>query len=72
MSNNGFRTKRNDWMKNECLNVDGLLIPSSKQVKLLGANIDNSLKFEAHIKELCRKVSQTVHAFGRLRRFLGE
>ena len=59
-------------MSKLCLNINGLLIPSSKQVKLLGVNIDNSLKFEAHIKELCRKVNQKVHAFGRLRPFLGE
>ena len=32
----------------------------------------STLTFEAHIKELCRKVSQKVHAFGRLRPFLGE
>ena len=53
-----------------CLNINRLLIPSSKQVKLLGVNIDNSHKFEAHIKELCIKVIQKVHAFGRLRPFL--
>ena len=43
-----------------------------KAVKLLGANIDNSLKFDAHIKELCRKVNQKVHEFGRLRPVLKE
>ena len=59
-------------MSKLCLNITGLLIPSSKQVKFLGVNIDNSLKFDAHIKELCRKVNQKVHAFGRLRPVLGE
>ena len=54
------------------LNINGLLIPSGKQVKLLGVNSDNSLKFDGHIKELCRKVNQKVHAFGRLRPFLGK
>ena len=43
-----------------CLNFNGLFIPSSNQVKLLGVNIDNSLKLEAHINELCRKVNQKV------------
>ena len=52
--------------------INGILIPSSKQVKLLGVNSDDSLKFEAHIKQLCRKVNQKVHAFGRLRPFIGE
>ena len=55
-----------------CLNINGLLIPSSRQVKRLGVNIDNSLNFEVHIKEICRKVNQKVDAFGRLRPFLGE
>ena len=59
-------------MSKLCLNVSGLLIPSSKQVKLLVVNIDNSLKFEANIKELCRMVNQKFHAFGGLRPFLGE
>ena len=54
------------------LNINGLLILSRKQVKPLGDNINNSLKFDAHMKELCRKVNQKVHAFGRLRSFLGE
>ena len=55
-----------------CLNISGNLIPSSNQVKLLGANIDNSLEFEAHVKELCRKVNLKVNAFIRLRPCLGE
>ena len=40
-----------------CLNINGLLIPSSKQVEVLGVNHNNSLNFEAHIKELCSKVN---------------
>ena len=63
--------KQNDMSK-LCLNINKLLISSSKQVKLHGVNIDNSLKFEAYIKELCRKVNEKVHACGRLRPFLGE
>ena len=55
-----------------CLNINGLLTSSSMQVKLLGVDINNLLKFDAHIKELCRKVNQKVHAFGRLGPFLGE
>ena len=56
--------------KKLCLN--GQLIPSCKHVKLLGVNIDNSLKFETHVKEICKKVNQKVYAFGRLRPYLGE
>ena len=59
-------------MSKLCLNISGNLIPSSNEVKLLGVNIDNSLKFQAHVKELCRKVNLKVNAFIRLRPFLGE
>ena len=58
--------------KKLCLNINGHLIPSSEHVKLLGVNIDNSLKFETHVKEICKKVNQKVFAFGRLRPCLGE
>ena len=53
-----------------CLNINGQLIPSSENLKLLGVNIDNSLKFETHVKELCKKVNQKMHAFRKLRPFL--
>ena len=55
-----------------CINIKGFFIPSSRQVKPLGVKIDNSLNFEAHVKELGRNVNQKVHAVGRLRPFLGE
>ena len=58
--------------KKLCLNMNGQLIPSSEHVKLLGVNIDNSLKFETHVKEICKKVNQKLYAFGRLRPYLGE
>ena len=48
------------------------LCPASRLVELLVVNVDNSLKFEVVIKEPCRKINQKVHAFGRLRPFLGE
>ena len=58
--------------KKLCLNMNGQLIPSSEHVKLLGVNIDNSLKFETNVKEIFKKVNQKVYAFGRLRTYLGE
>ena len=81
ITNNGMKANPSKFQKMSlgrkgisklCPNINGLLIPSSRQIKLLGVNIDNSLNFEAHIKELCRKVDQKVDAFGRLRLFLGE
>ena len=59
-------------MSKLCLNIKGHLISSRKHVKPLGITIDSSLKFEAHVKELCKKVNLKVHALGRLRPILGE
>jgi len=56
-------------MSKLCLNISGILIPSRNQVKLLVLDIDDSLKFEAHVKELCWKVKLKVNAFIRLRPF---
>ena len=42
-------------MSKLCLNIKGNLIPSSNQVKLLGVNIDNSLKFTKKSRTACDK-----------------
>ena len=55
-----------------CLNMKGKLIRSSEHVKFLDVNIDNSLKFKTHVKEICKKINQKVYVFGRLRPYLGE
>ena len=47
------------------LNVNGKIIPSSNEVKLLGITIDNQLKFKKHIEELCKKSSYKLHALRR-------
>ena len=36
------------------LDISGQQVKQSEQVKLLGVQIDNSLTFDAHVKELCR------------------
>ena len=58
--------------KNElCLNINGQLITPSEHDKLLGVTIDNALKFDTHVHKLCKKANQKLHAFGRLRPYLG-
>ena len=62
-------------LKNEnsfIIDINGHQIKQSEQVKLLGVQIDNSLTFDAHVKELCRKVNQTLCAFSRIRLFLNK
>ena len=54
------------------LNIGGQQVRQSEQVKLLGVQIDNSLTFDTHVKELCRKVNQKLCAFSRIRPFLNE
>ena len=58
--------------KSFILNIGGQQVKQSEQVKLLGVQIDNSLKFDAHVKELCRKINQKLCAFSRIRPFLNE
>ena len=54
-----------------CLNINGQLITPSEHVKLLGVTIDNALKFETLVQSICKKANQKLHAFGRLRPYLG-
>ena len=46
------------------------LIPISKDIKLLGVTLDNRLKFDAHIADICRKVGGQVNALNRLKNTL--
>ena len=58
--------------KNELrLNINGQLITPSEHVKLLGVTIDNALRFDTHVHRICKKANQKLHAFGRLRPYLG-
>ena len=52
------------------LDVNGKIIPSSNEVKLLGITIDNQLKFKRHIEEFCKKSSDKLHALRRIRGYL--
>ncbi|KAL9950755.1 hypothetical protein ACROYT_G043312, partial [Oculina patagonica] len=45
-------------------------IPISKEIKLLGVTLDNRLKFDAHIADICRKVGGHVNALNRLKNIL--
>ena len=47
-------------------NISNYTIINSGKEKLLGLTIDNHLKFESHIKNLCSKVSQKVYALPRI------
>ena len=44
----------------ELLKLNDLYLKSSKEVKILGTTIDRNLKFNVHIKNVCRKVGQKL------------
>ena len=52
------------------INVGKELIWESAHEKLLGIIIDKNLNFNAHLKEICKKVSAKVTALARVVRFL--
>ena len=45
-------------------------IKTTDQTKLLGVLLDNKLKFDAHISNVCRKVSAQINALNRLKNIL--
>ena len=45
-------------------------ISGSKSVKLLGITIDNKLNFNEHIRKLCKKANQKLHALARISTYL--
>ena len=50
--------------------IDNKIIKSESWVKLLGIKIDNKLKFDLHIDDLCKKSSAQLNALLRLKSFL--
>ena len=52
------------------LNTEGVKISSTKNVKLLGIEIDNQLRFNKHLKTQCDKTNRKVSAFRRLNIYL--
>ena len=41
-------------------------VKESKEVKLLGVIFDETLSFKQHVKTLCKKASQELHALARI------
>ena len=52
------------------IEVQDFKIFNSNCEKLLGINIDNTLSFDNHVAELCRKASQKLHALSRISHFM--
>ena len=52
--------------------INNKSITPSKYVKLLGITIDNELKFDVHINNICKQASSKIRCLHRIRKFLGE
>ena len=51
-------------------NIGNEIIKSDNSVKLLGITIDNKLSFQEHVRKMCRKISQKIHALGRISKYV--
>ena len=64
--------KRNCRMKDSyALNINKQTINSENCVKLLGIEIDNTLSFDKHVSNLCKKASKQLNAIGRIQTYMG-
>ena len=58
-------------MKNAyALNINKQTINSENCIKLLGFEIDNTLSFDKHISNLCKKASNQLNAIGRIQKYM--
>ena len=44
--------------ENDDFTLDGIKLPNSCEEKILGVIIDNELKFDPHLRSMCKKAAQ--------------
>lgn len=54
------------------LSVQNNIILPNKYVNVLGVTLDNCLKLDVHVTNICKKASRQINALRRIRRFLNE
>ena len=54
------------------LKIRDIRIDKVKNTKYLGINIDNELKWDVHIENMCQKLSKLIGFLGRLRHVINE
>ena len=58
--------------ENYSINLGGIKIDNSSEEKLLGILVDNQLKFDRHINNLCKKASNKLHTLIRISHFMSK
>ena len=58
--------------KDICINVEDEVIECENSVKLLGITLDNKLRFNEHVSNICKKVSQKLHVLARVSNYMGQ
>ena len=61
----------NKDLSKSVLNINGVELTMESSVILLGIEIDNTLNFEKHISNICKKASNQLSAICRLETFMG-
>ena len=61
---------KNTQSKNISFNLNGNIIKTEDEVKLLGVTIDYELKFNSHITNICRKASRQLNVLKRMGKYL--
>ena len=54
------------------ISVETEIIECENSVKLLGVTIDNELKFNEHISNICKKANQKLHALARVSKYMSQ
>ena len=55
---------------NITINLENEIITNTTEEKLLGVLIDNKLKFDKHVNNLCMKANQKLHALSRISEYM--
>ena len=58
--------------KNETFTFKDVSYKSSKEEVILGITIDNKLSFDSHIRKMCTKSGQKLHALSRITSLLNK
>jgi hypothetical protein len=62
----------NTNMESMDVSIDGQMIKTTDQMRLLGVDIDEKMNFSVHISEMCKKVSRKVGVLMCLRNMIPE